>query len=462
MGKKVKNELIRHEMAVVEAEGIVLLDAVEEFDGDQRLIHLFFRGDADTLLVFPGDGLKVRETTTISNAPWWICEAAEAEGPVEMTFGSTKVQIRPSPNDQALYAGKNCFVAVRNEDSAKTVIDWLNYHCEHHDLHGAVILDRSEPGSDKGFMRKLRKWMKNMQHPCTVTLLSANTPLGNPKSPPEAHPYCAPDAPGKDRMEIPDGDGWRAPLTEVLIYELIRKRYLGQARAVANLDVYDLIIEDDRGTIFDAAVESGPGAIPLAGRHVYPWRTRKNQEALFGDHICVQFDARKLKQRWCIAPAKAQATAIWRLIRIGNVASDVKDIRYFYRFMSLRHPTPSVSKIVPKSSLVEHEPLIELAEKRFGEKPVRMPEIKADGQEGRGRAAIVTCMKNEGPFILEWLAYHRAIGFDDFLVYTNDCTDGTDTMLDALQARGIVQHRDNPFKKDQAETATCSARGVRE
>lgn len=62
-----------------------------------------------------------------------------------------------------------------------------------------------------------------------------------------------------------------------------------------------------------------------------------------------------------------------------------------------------------------------------------------------GRTAIVTTMKNEGPFILEWLAYHRAIGVDDFLIYTNDCSDGTDTMLEMLQAKGIVQHRVNPW-----------------
>ena len=56
-------------------------------------------------------------------------------------------------------------------------------------------------------------------------------------------------------------------------------------------------------------------------------------------------------------------------------------------------------------------------------------------------------MKDEGPYILEWLAYHRAIGFTDFLIYTNDCSDGTNTMFDLLQSKGFVQHRQNPFKK---------------
>ena len=58
---------------------------------------------------------------------------------------------------------------------------------------------------------------------------------------------------------------------------------------------------------------------------------------------------------------------------------------------------------------------------------------------------IITCMKNEAPFILEWVAYHRSIGFNDFLVFTNDCDDGTVKMLDTLQDHGILTRRDNPY-----------------
>lgn len=57
---------------------------------------------------------------------------------------------------------------------------------------------------------------------------------------------------------------------------------------------------------------------------------------------------------------------------------------------------------------------------------------------------IVTTLRNEGPFLLEWLAYHRLIGFTDFLAYSNDCEDGTDAMLDRLAALGLVRHEPNP------------------
>ncbi|MCI5097903.1 MAG: glycosyltransferase family 2 protein [Rhodobacteraceae bacterium] len=60
------------------------------------------------------------------------------------------------------------------------------------------------------------------------------------------------------------------------------------------------------------------------------------------------------------------------------------------------------------------------------------------------RITAVTCVKNEGPFLLEWIAYNRLIGVTDHLFYSNDCSDATDRLLDALAARGIVQHLPNP------------------
>ncbi|AKO97468.1 Domain protein of unknown function [Marinovum algicola DG 898] len=62
---------------------------------------------------------------------------------------------------------------------------------------------------------------------------------------------------------------------------------------------------------------------------------------------------------------------------------------------------------------------------------------------GSSGNVIVGCMKNEAPYILEWIAYHRAIGIDSFLIYTNGCADGTDEILDRLQTLGVIEHRDN-------------------
>ncbi|SIS86629.1 glycosyltransferase family 2 protein [Paracoccus saliphilus] len=55
-------------------------------------------------------------------------------------------------------------------------------------------------------------------------------------------------------------------------------------------------------------------------------------------------------------------------------------------------------------------------------------------------ATIVTSMKNEAPYILEWVAYHRSIGFDRIVVFANDCTDGTHQMLSRLHKKGEIYY----------------------
>ncbi|MEO0654454.1 MAG: glycosyltransferase family 2 protein, partial [Pseudomonadota bacterium] len=64
-----------------------------------------------------------------------------------------------------------------------------------------------------------------------------------------------------------------------------------------------------------------------------------------------------------------------------------------------------------------------------------------------GRITAVSMMKDEGPYAIEWVAHHMAVGFTDFVIYTNDCTDGTDAMLRRMQDMGLVQHRENRIAK---------------
>ncbi|CUH51107.1 glycosyltransferase family 2 protein [Shimia marina] len=56
------------------------------------------------------------------------------------------------------------------------------------------------------------------------------------------------------------------------------------------------------------------------------------------------------------------------------------------------------------------------------------------------RILSVTTMRNEAPYLLEWVAHHRAAGVTDFLIFSNDCDDGTDALLNALAQAGEVTH----------------------
>ena len=53
---------------------------------------------------------------------------------------------------------------------------------------------------------------------------------------------------------------------------------------------------------------------------------------------------------------------------------------------------------------------------------------------------LISSIKDEGPFILEWVAHHLVLGFDRICVASNDCSDGSDRLLDALDRAGYISH----------------------
>ena len=438
--------VIERRMAARDFGSVSILDAVLWSRGDTRHVTLFLTAGSDLEAVSPAESVTLSSQQSVGGA-MCLTYLVQTDSPITFSVNGASVDLGCSHAEHDLFDGLDAFAAIRNGEDAETVATWLDHHVQTQGLQGAVIVDRSPPDQDRGFREALEQQMIARGMTCRVVLLRSDLPLGKPDTPAEAHPFCVPEAPGKDRMKIPDPAPWSAPLGAMSLYEILRLRFLADARAAANLDVHD-ILPTGAANIFDSAVAAEGGMIALIGRHCYPWRVRKDQPTLFADHICVQFDSRSGRRRWCIAPSKAPEDVVWRMIRVGNAAPDPSRTQLFYRHMALRHPTPSISKIVPKTSLIEHPPLLEMSEGYWGHKPVRMPELEAEAlSKGKGRRAIVTTMKNEGPFILEWLAYHRAIGFDDILVYTNDCTDGTDTMLKMLDRKGYVQHRENPFRE---------------
>lgn len=56
------------------------------------------------------------------------------------------------------------------------------------------------------------------------------------------------------------------------------------------------------------------------------------------------------------------------------------------------------------------------------------------------RNVLFSAQRNEGPFLLEWLAYHLVVGFDRIVILSNDCTDGSDHLLDCLARHLPLQH----------------------
>lgn len=71
---------------------------------------------------------------------------------------------------------------------------------------------------------------------------------------------------------------------------------------------------------------------------------------------------------------------------------------------------------------------------------------------------IVTAMRDEAANLIEWLAHHFVVGFDEIYVYTNDCRDRTKEILVTLGQEFPIYHFDN---EPPYEAATIQAEALR-
>ena len=63
--------------------------------------------------------------------------------------------------------------------------------------------------------------------------------------------------------------------------------------------------------------------------------------------------------------------------------------------------------------------------------------------------SIVAIMKNEGPYLKEWIEYHRIIGTEKFYLYDNESTDNTKEILEPYIKSGIVEYTFMPGERMQ-------------
>ena len=446
--------LIEISLSCAGAGATCVLDAARLPDG--RALVSFAHGVDPARLTLP-DGATIAEARSIGGATQVLCSGLPDRA--VLTVDGTAVEVWVTGHHQDAFAGTDALVGARNGEPAATALDWLRFHVAQHGASSAVILDRARPGSDPAFAAGLRAGIEGsdgIDGLAMVAIVSCDRPLGKPDHPPEAHPLCVAEAPGKDRIAPPPPDPWAAPLGAPAIFEIVRHRALGRARAVAHLDVHDLLTIGEGPTAFQLAADAPSGVIRLIGRHAFPWRVRPGQAPCFGDHVCIQFDAPASRRRWCLAPATAPDDAIWRMVRIGNAAPDRRSGRR--RFIATwpcgTQPCAPWSRIVPKTSLVEHRaPARAGCHGRAGVTSrcacPRSSSPRRQWGSRSGRRAIVTTHEERGALRPRVAGlWHRAIGFDDVLVYTNDCTDGTDAACSSvLQDRGLVQHRANPYRE---------------
>ncbi|MCV6594268.1 MAG: glycosyltransferase family 2 protein [Silicimonas sp.] len=344
---------------------------------------------------------------------------------------------RADPAETELFDGKATLVAFRNGERAEAAADWLAYHRAQHGAEAALIFDRAPPGSD--FAEALDALAPELP----VTVVQADTPLGVPGAFDMRHPGFAPAAPDRTR---PPQDPWHGPMAQAVVVELLWRRFLDRAGAVLFLDLPDLLLPATPGA-FERLRDAPDGLLTARGIEAYPWRLRRGAPAPHSDHIATRRGEPRGIFSWGCVPGK-RPEGLLRVPGRQELAGIATSAPIPYvRAIGVMFPGTPVKALVRKGDLVEQPHLLAAMTDGFGASPIRLPAPETIApRPAQPRITLVSAMKNEGPFILDWIAHNRVLGVDHHLVYTNDCADGTEALLDALAPAGVTR-RDNPFRE---------------
>jgi hypothetical protein len=78
------------------------------------------------------------------------------------------------------------------------------------------------------------------------------------------------------------------------------------------------------------------------------------------------------------------------------------------------------------------------------------------------RATIVATQKNEGIFLVEWIAHHLGIGFDHIVIATNDCDDGSVELIDEISRHfGVSRIENSDILPGHTIQSSATTRGLR-
>ena len=76
-------------------------------------------------------------------------------------------------------------------------------------------------------------------------------------------------------------------------------------------------------------------------------------------------------------------------------------------------------------------------------------------------ASVLLRVRNEGPYLLEWIAHYQVLGFDDIVIVHNENDDGSSALFDELQGNDVCRVYESPEYVEDGVALTPGQRHVR-
>ena len=201
-----------------------------------------------------------------------------AQGELSVTIEGQVLPLVQHDAEPEMFAGCNVLIAMVKNTPADWIIDWVNYHMSAHGADGLVLIDN---GSETQFRDDLQSRLLPETGLTAAAVVSSPFPYGG-------------NAGG--RFVTP------AKFLQVAMLNLMRARFLGQARAILSVDVDEFVQPLAQSTVFDLAQNSRMGCLSFTG--IWAFAPEATGPTSQREHTHTDPSNACKNPKWCIVPGR--------------------------------------------------------------------------------------------------------------------------------------------------------------
>lgn len=304
---------------------------------------LNFRGLVDqTAFAIDGRDVPVKAIDALSRGSLIRFDAPKAPKQISFAHDLFSGELAINPLHLDAFEGRNAVYAISKDNRLEWIRDWLDYYVHEHGANAVVLYDNHSTAYS---MDQLKETLGSVPGIEAAALVRAWFPFG------------------------PGGAGntnFNSKFLHMTMVELGRRRLLGRARAVLNVDIDELVYSTSGQSIFDATVKSERGYIRMDGQWVYADPPEGGALIRHADHRYVRSDGRpKVNRKWCVAPQGPLQGKPWLTHRIVS-RKDVTDPAFgFWHFRRITNNWDYDREDFDSELLVEDERLTRTLTRAF-------------------------------------------------------------------------------------------------
>lgn len=214
----------------------------------------------------------------------WLRSAADRltiDGPL----GHHAITVQPNMSD--MFAGRRVITTLSKNNDIRWIRDWIQFYAAEHGADGVLFYDNNSTIYDAA---ELNRELQAAFPSLAVMVVGWNFPYGPGGT--------DPDDEGRD---LP----WDSDYCQVGSLQHARFRFLTTAKSALNVDIDEMVVGRDGGSIFAAAEASESGLIKFEGHWICSatrapivWEDRRHADFVLQDAELAQTCTAK----WCVTP----------------------------------------------------------------------------------------------------------------------------------------------------------------